>query len=128
MVNEGNNKSPGIPGVPLAASQALDTPVLMLLFNRPDVTRQVFESICRANPKRLFVKAHGPRAHKAVEVELSAGARAIGKQIDWQCDATCSYNTLLRVLKDQCCVTEEKDDQPAEVEVKPPKEVLSDSL
>lgn len=39
-----------------------------------------------------------------------------------------SYNTLLRVLKDQCHVTEEKDDQPAEVEVKPPKEVPSDSL
>lgn len=39
-----------------------------------------------------------------------------------------SYNTLLRVLKDQCRVTEEKDDQPAEVEVKPPKEVPSDSL
>jgi len=39
-----------------------------------------------------------------------------------------SYNTLLRVLKDQCYVTEEKDDQPAELEVKPPKEVPSDSL
>ena len=39
-----------------------------------------------------------------------------------------SYNSLLRVLKDQCCVTEEKDDRPAAVEVKPPKEVSSDSL
>ena len=39
-----------------------------------------------------------------------------------------SYNTLLRVLKDQCCVTEEKDDQSAAVEIKPPKEVPSDSL
>jgi hypothetical protein len=39
-----------------------------------------------------------------------------------------SYNTLLRVLKDQCRVTEEKDDQSAAVEVKPPKEVPSDSL
>ena len=39
-----------------------------------------------------------------------------------------SYNTLLRVLKDQCSVTEEKDDHPAAVEVKPPKEVCSDSL
>jgi Transposase DDE domain/Transposase domain (DUF772) len=39
-----------------------------------------------------------------------------------------SYNTLLRVLKDQCSVTEEKDDQPAAVEVKPPKAVCSDSL
>ena len=39
-----------------------------------------------------------------------------------------SYNTLLRVLKDQCHVTEGKDDQPAEMTVKPPKEVPSDSL
>ena len=39
-----------------------------------------------------------------------------------------SYNTLLRVLKDQCRVTEEKDNQPAEVEVKPPKEIPADSL
>ena len=39
-----------------------------------------------------------------------------------------SYNTLLRVLKDQCSVTEAKDDQSAAVEVKPPKEVCSDSL
>jgi len=39
-----------------------------------------------------------------------------------------SYNTLLRVLKNQCRVTEEKDDQPADVEVKSPKEVPADSL
>ena len=39
-----------------------------------------------------------------------------------------SYNTLLCVLKDQCRVTEEKDDQSAAMEVKPPKEVPSDSL
>jgi hypothetical protein len=39
-----------------------------------------------------------------------------------------SYNTLLRILKDQCRVTEGKDDQSAEVEVKPPKEVPSASL
>ncbi|MBM4312528.1 MAG: transposase, partial [Deltaproteobacteria bacterium] len=37
-----------------------------------------------------------------------------------------SYNTLVRVLKDQCRVTGEQDDQP--VEVKSPKEVSSASL
>jgi hypothetical protein len=37
-----------------------------------------------------------------------------------------SFNTLLRVLKDQCCVTEEQDDLPAAV--KSPKEIPSDSL
>jgi hypothetical protein len=39
-----------------------------------------------------------------------------------------SYNALVRVLKDQCLVTEEQDDQPAGVEVKSPKEVSSASL
>ena len=37
-----------------------------------------------------------------------------------------SFNTLLRVLKDQCWVTEEQDDLP--VAVKSPKEIPSDSL
>ena len=39
-----------------------------------------------------------------------------------------SYNALVRVLKDQCRVTEEQDNQPAGVEVKSPKEVSSASL
>ena len=39
-----------------------------------------------------------------------------------------SYNALVRVLKDQCLVTQEQDDQPAGVEVKSPKEVSSASL
>ena len=39
-----------------------------------------------------------------------------------------SYNALVRVLKDQCRVTQEQDDQPAGVEVKSPKEVSSASL
>ncbi len=39
-----------------------------------------------------------------------------------------SYNALVRVLKDQCLVTEEQDDQPAGVEIKSPKEVSSASL
>ena len=38
------------------------------------------------------------------------------------------YNALVRVLKDQCLVTEEQDNQPAGVEVKSPKEVSSASL
>jgi len=39
-----------------------------------------------------------------------------------------SYNALVRVLKDQCQVTQEHDDQPEVLEVKSPKEVSSASL
>jgi hypothetical protein len=39
-----------------------------------------------------------------------------------------SYNALVRVLKDQCHVTEAQDEHPAEIEIKPAKEVSSASL
>jgi len=39
-----------------------------------------------------------------------------------------SYNALVRVLKDQCRVTEAQDEHPAEIEIKPAKEVSSASL
>jgi len=39
-----------------------------------------------------------------------------------------SYNALLRVLKEQCHVTEGRDNQPPVLEVKPSREIPSDSL
>jgi hypothetical protein len=39
-----------------------------------------------------------------------------------------SYNALVRVLKDQCRVTEAQDEHSAEIEIKPAKEVSSASL
>lgn len=35
----------------------METPVLFLIFNRPDVTKRVFAEIAKAKPKQLFVAA-----------------------------------------------------------------------
>lgn len=37
------------------------TPVIFLIFRRPDVTVQVFEAIRQAQPAKLLVVADGPR-------------------------------------------------------------------
>ena len=42
----------------------LKTPVLFMIFNRPDTTQQVFNAIRQAKPKQLFVAADGPRIDK----------------------------------------------------------------
>ena len=34
----------------------LNTPILFIIFNRPETTRQVFENIRQAQPKQLFVE------------------------------------------------------------------------
>ena len=38
----------------------LTTPVLFLIFNRPEITRRVFSAIREAKPPRLYVAGDGP--------------------------------------------------------------------
>jgi GR25 family glycosyltransferase involved in LPS biosynthesis len=58
-------------------------PVLFLIFNRPDTTKQVFEAIREYRPKQLFIAADGARNEK--ELKLCNETRDIVKNIDWDC-------------------------------------------
>jgi hypothetical protein len=64
----------------------LQTPVLLLIFNRPDTTKRVFEAIRKARPKKLFVAADGPRLHKPDDAHKCAEARRIATSVDWDCE------------------------------------------
>ena len=64
---------------------ALKTAVLFLVFNRPSVTRQVFEAIRRAQPPCLYIAADGPRADHPEDASRCAEAREIATQVDWPC-------------------------------------------
>jgi len=63
-----------------------ETPILFLIFNRPDTTQKVFDAIRQQKPKYLFVAADGPRKHKQGESETCQRVRDIIKQIDWDCE------------------------------------------
>lgn len=63
-----------------------ETPILFLVFRRPDTTRTVFEAIRQAKPKRLYVAADGPRPHKVGEAELCSEVRQIATAVDWPCE------------------------------------------
>jgi len=62
------------------------TPILFLIFNRPDTTKKVFEIIREIKPKKLFISADGPRLDKKGEQQRCEEARNIVKNIDWKCD------------------------------------------
>lgn len=62
------------------------TAVLLLVFNRPDTTRQVFETIRQANLPRLYVAADGPRANRPGEAERCEEVRRIATNVDWPCE------------------------------------------
>lgn len=70
----------------------LSTPVAFIIFRRPEVTAKVFEQIRLAQPKQLFVIADGPRNEE--EALRCQQARAITKQIDWDCEVYRDYSEV----------------------------------
>ena len=64
----------------------LETPVLFLVFNRPDTTARVFEEIRRARPARLYVAADGPRPDRPGEKAKTEEVRRIATAVDWPCE------------------------------------------
>ncbi|HEX7014369.1 MAG TPA: nucleotide-diphospho-sugar transferase [Cyclobacteriaceae bacterium] len=76
----------------------INTPVLFLIFSRPDTTRRVFEAIRAARPRQLFIAADGPRLHKAGEAERCAECRRIVSEVDWPCEV----HTLFRDVNLGC--------------------------
>ncbi len=72
---------------------SLTTPVVFIIFNRPDTTQQVFEAIRRARPKKLYVIADGPRKDRPEEAERCAATRAVVEAVDWKCDVKKKYSS-----------------------------------
>lgn len=64
----------------------LKVPVLLVIFNRPETTKLVFEAIRKARPPRLYVAADGPRPHVPSDRARCAEARAIVERVDWECE------------------------------------------
>ena len=70
----------------------LETPVALIIFNRPQTTAQVFAAIARAKPRTLFVIADGPRPGHPDDAERCAAARAIADRVDWKCEVVRDYS------------------------------------
>ncbi len=62
----------------------LSTPVVFIIFNRPDLTEIVFRAISETKPRFLLVVADGPRSSE--EAVLCKEARKIVEKVDWKCD------------------------------------------
>lgn len=62
-----------------------ETPVLLIVFNRPEPTEAVFARLREVRPKRLFLAADGPRGHVLEDREKCAKVREIVGNVDWEC-------------------------------------------
>jgi hypothetical protein len=72
----------------------MKTPIALIVFNRPDTTQKVFNSIREAKPSKLFVIADGPRSNHPGELEKCLAARAVIDQVDWDCEVFKRYSDV----------------------------------
>ena len=72
----------------------LRTPVVFMIFNRPEMTKMVFEEIRKARPSKLLVIADGPRLDKPGEVQRCTAVRSIVESIDWDCEVLKDYSEV----------------------------------
>ncbi|MFT5251278.1 MAG: hypothetical protein ACI87N_000254 [Flavobacteriales bacterium] len=66
--------------------KTFDTPILFLVFNRPETTSIVFEQIKKIKPSKLFIAADGPRDYLSEEIIRCNKVKQIVSQIDWPCE------------------------------------------
>ena len=72
----------------------INTPVVFIIFNRPDTTERVFAEIAKAKPTKLLVVGDGARVGKEDEAEKVVAARAIIDRVDWDCDVLTNFSEI----------------------------------
>jgi len=69
-----------------------ETPVVLVIFNRPNLTKKVFEQIAKVRPKKLYIIADGPRFND--EKSLCDATRDIINLIDWDCNLETDFSDM----------------------------------
>ena len=70
--------------------QQLDTPILLMVFNRPKLTQEIFNEIRKAKPKQLFISIDGSRNEE--DKRKINEVLKIVRNVDW----SCKFKILIR--------------------------------
>lgn len=72
----------------------MQTPVVLVVFRRPDITAQVLAEVAQAQPPQLFVIADGPRPDRPEDQALCAETRALFDQVTWPCQVHRNFSDV----------------------------------
>ncbi len=69
----------------------MNTPILLIIFNRPDKVRRLIESLSIVRPKRIYISADGPRPGVKEDIEKCQASREAAQRIDWPCEVYTNF-------------------------------------
>lgn len=64
----------------------------MMVFNRPDLTKKIFNEVKKYKPEKLFVSCDGPRNFIKNEKILCNRVQDVFKNINWKCKVYTNYS------------------------------------
>lgn len=70
----------------------IDVPVALIFFNRPEQFAQVFETVKKAAPSKLFLIQDGARENNENDVKNIQKCREVLKGIDWDCEVHTDFS------------------------------------
>ena len=72
----------------------IETPIMLLFFNRPDTLKQLFEWVKKIKPKQLFLVQDGARKDNNLDLENIKKCREIVENVDWDCEVRKNYSNV----------------------------------
>ena len=69
----------------------IKTPVVLICFNRPILTKKVFKQIKKKKPSKLFIIMDGPRHKYSEDLKNIKKVKKIFREINWKCKVYKDY-------------------------------------
>ena len=71
----------------------MKVPILFIVFNRPNQSRIVFESIKKYKPSKLYIASDGPRTHVLSDPFNVQLCRKLATEVNWDCEIRTRFRT-----------------------------------
>ncbi len=79
----------------------LNNTVVLFIYNRPNLTRGLFEILREVKPRKLLIVADGPKAGSEIDQKLCRDARASVESVPWECEVIRNYSDTNLGLKER---------------------------
>jgi hypothetical protein len=79
----------------------IKTPVVLICFNRPVLTKKVFNQIKKKKPSKLFIIMDGPRPENFKDEQNVKKVKKIFRKVNWKCKVYKNYAKSNLGLKDR---------------------------
>ena len=73
---------------------SFETPILLIVFNRPEKTSRLLNILSKIKPKNIFVSADGPRENSENDKKSCQNVRDLFRKLSWDCKVTTKFSEI----------------------------------